>query len=182
MSLTPNRKRWSPEAEDVADLVGQFIEYWGFKRIHGRIWTCLFLSPRALTATDLVDRLQVSKALISLSLSELLEFQVIEETPERPAGPGRRKGYRVNPRITEVITQVLRGREQRLLGRIAASITTLARSPEDELIRHDVSPLRIERLATMTQEASQALDAIISLSNLSLCAWSAFNLDEPPKS
>ena len=51
----------------LADEVGELVYNWGLKRVHGRIWTHLFLSNRPLDASDLVKRLDISKALISIS-------------------------------------------------------------------------------------------------------------------
>lgn len=55
-----------PELEDLANEVGDFICYWGFKKIHGRLWTHIYLARVPLDAGQLMQRLKVSKALISL--------------------------------------------------------------------------------------------------------------------
>ena len=46
-----------PELDELAEFVGEFIQYWGFKRIHGKIWAHLFLSEVPLDATTLVSSL-----------------------------------------------------------------------------------------------------------------------------
>ena len=33
---------------EVCDSIGDFIEYWGFKAIHGRVWALLALSTDPL--------------------------------------------------------------------------------------------------------------------------------------
>ena len=40
---------WPSEAA-VSDVVGRLIEFWGFKRNMGRIWSVLYLSPEPLSA------------------------------------------------------------------------------------------------------------------------------------
>ncbi|MFQ5770977.1 MAG: hypothetical protein ACE5HX_10610, partial [bacterium] len=55
----------------LAESVGEFIKYWGFKEIHGRIWVHIYLSQAPITAKDLTEKLGVTKGLISMMLSEL---------------------------------------------------------------------------------------------------------------
>lgn len=107
--------RVPPEMEDVASQIGEFIEYWGFKNVHGRIWTHLFLAETPLDASDIVERLCISKALVSMSISDLLEYEVIQF-----AGKSERSTvlYKANPNVTSVIVNVLRKRERRMLSRI----------------------------------------------------------------
>src|SRR5215467_294282 len=45
---------------EVADAVGALMEFWGFKRVMGRLWTVLYLSGEPLTAAELCERLAIS--------------------------------------------------------------------------------------------------------------------------
>src|SRR5258708_3849854 len=65
------------EIESLSNEIGKFIHHWGFKKIHGKIWTHLYLSETPLDAGTLMKRLDVSKALMSLSLRDLLKYKVI---------------------------------------------------------------------------------------------------------
>ena len=47
-----NRTLWPSEAA-VSDVVGKLIEFWGFKRNMGRIWSVLYLSPDPLSAEEI---------------------------------------------------------------------------------------------------------------------------------
>ena len=38
---------------DVCDAIGDFIEYWGFKRIHGRVWALVALSSKPLPQVEI---------------------------------------------------------------------------------------------------------------------------------
>ena len=68
---------YPPELDQVCLMIGRFIEYWGFKDIEGRIWAHILLSNRPLCAKDLIDRLDISKGLVSMSLSRLMEYEVV---------------------------------------------------------------------------------------------------------
>src|SRR4051812_25087650 len=118
----PPARNVLPELEDLAEQIGEFIEYWGYKKVHGRIWTHLILSETPLDATALIRRLGISKALASMSLADLISPGVIYE-----AGRGKRGTilYAPNLNLTQVILNVLRQRERRMLARIAASFALL---------------------------------------------------------
>ena len=44
---------------EVADAVGALMEFWGFKRVMGRVWTTLFLEGEPLSAPQLCERLGI---------------------------------------------------------------------------------------------------------------------------
>ena len=171
-----------PELEDVANQVGGFIEYWGFKNVHGRIWAHLFLSPHALDASQIMERLSISKALTSISLSELLEYEVIEV-----AGKGDRGSvlYRANPDLTAVITNVLRGRERRMLCRISAAARTLRELPpkgNSRTKRVALDSDRINCLTGMIEQAEQCLDGFLAMSKVDFSSLEELTLslqDQP---
>ncbi len=153
-------RKLPPELEDLAEQIGQFIEYWGFKKIHGRIWTHLYLSKDPLDATELRERLKVSKALISMSLADLLEYEVIQELGKGPRGT---LVYRANPDVTQVILGVIRKRERKMISQIQAAHRLVADlKPEDQravLLDAD----RIQSLGTMIQGAQGALEALMAV-------------------
>lgn len=39
----------------LSDSVGDFIRHWGFRRIHGQIWTQVFLSKDSLSGAELTE-------------------------------------------------------------------------------------------------------------------------------
>ena len=45
---------------EVADAVGALMEFWGFKRIMGRVWTLLYLRDEPLSMADLCEQLEIS--------------------------------------------------------------------------------------------------------------------------
>ena len=141
---------------ELADQIGGFIEYWGFKRIHGRIWTYLFVSQQPLDAAALIRQLEVSKALISISIKDLLEYDVIREVGKSSSGT---QLYEANQNVTEVILGVLRQRERRMLGRIQTAFNEANDAASDL----PVSEKRMEALGSMIQMAITALDSLMSL-------------------
>ena len=144
----------------LADSVGGFIQYFGFKKIHGRIWTHLFLSKQPLAAVELSRRLQVSKTLLSFSISELLEYRVIREAGR---GPRRMIYYEANPALENVIFNVLRIREKAMLADIVEKFMPMQRLGMSQLAAADLDADRIEELGELVRNASLALEALLDL-------------------
>lgn len=157
----------TPEFEEVATQVGEFIEYFGFKKVHGRIWTHLFLSTVSLDATDLVERLKISKALVSTSISDLLSYEVIEV-----AGKGARgtTAYRASPHLTQAITKILRIRERRMLARVSSAVRLLKTVEPAPT----VSSERIDVLSSMVSSAEDILDSILVLGQADFQSFAPF--------
>jgi DNA-binding transcriptional regulator GbsR (MarR family) len=172
--------RIPPELEDVASQVGEFIEYWGFKNVHGRIWTHLFLAEEPLDAGELIERLGISKALVSMSISDLMEYEVIQVAGKSPRGTVT---YKSNPDITTVISNVLRKRERRMLGRISSAVRLLRELPKESHGGVKLAPNRIAIITDMVQAAEQTLDGVLQFSDVSMDLWKAFDhIPEPKKS
>lgn len=145
-----------PELDEVAQSIGQFIEYWGFKEIEGKIWTHIFLSDRALCAQDLMDRLGVSKGLISISVKRLLDFEVIRVDYTRSK---RTQYFQINEDVTTVIKQVLRSRERKMMGEIKSRSEMLSTlSPAQS---KGINYNRVKFLIKMISVGQKILDAII---------------------
>ena len=163
-----DKLRVPPELSDVAEQVGSFMEYWGFKNIHGRIWTHIFLSQEPVDAGALIRRLDVSKALMSMSLAELLDHDVIQVAGK---SANSTTTYSANPDITHTITAVLRKRERRMLSRISSAAKTLPASGEGEV---RLNPDRVQSLQAMIQTAEDTLDCVLGLKNFDFAQWSDF--------
>lgn len=175
-----DRLQVPPELEDVASQIGEFIEYWGFKKIHGRIWLNIFVSEVPLDASDLIERLGVSKALVSMSIADLLEYDVIQVSGKNHRGTNC---YCSNPNLLGVILNVLRKRERRMLARMASATRLLQNLPSETPKRRDVgiSPTRIDLLNEMVHSAEAALDAFLQLQPAHFEAFRKFTEIENPK-
>src|SRR6185312_12078365 len=135
-----------PELEELANEVGDFICYWGFKRIHGRLWTHIYLAKTPLDAGRLMQRLKVSKALISLSLNDLLKYEVIHEAEKSPRGT---QTYVANPDVLDVILNVLRRRERKMLAKAETSHRMLSSLTGETHSRANCHKDRIDALGRM---------------------------------
>jgi DNA-binding transcriptional regulator GbsR (MarR family) len=140
----------------LSKKVGDFIRYWGFRRIHGQIWTHLYLSPEPLTASQLVAQLRVSKALISPALKELQHFKLIQSAPGIDA---RSKKFSATPQVLQVIRGILQQREAPLLNQIQTDFLALKRDPSARALSSE----RLQELETMIFSAKMALELLVHL-------------------
>lgn len=140
--------------------IGNFIRYWGFRRIHGAIWTQLYLSETPLSCTDLTSRLALSKALISPALDELCRYKLIREAP---APNEKTKVYQAEENLNDVIRHVLRTRESKMLKQISQDFSSfnLKRSKSDNL-----NESKITALGEMILSANLMLEIMLSHDDL----------------
>lgn len=160
------------EFENLADKIGDFLAYWGFKKVHGRIWTHLFTAQNPLDASDLIRRLRISKALVSLTVKDLLFYGVISEAGKSERGTIL---YRANPNVTEVILNVIRGRERKLLAQIRAAhkeSTNMSLADQSLL---NLSTHGLQTLGTLIEEAEAGLSQVLELHDLCLEPWKVFS-------
>jgi HTH-type transcriptional regulator, glycine betaine synthesis regulator len=94
----------------AADAVGGLMEFWGFKRNMGRMWSILYLSDRPLSAADLGERLQLSTGAVSMTLAELTKWGAAKKAWV----PGERRDYyEPETSIWKMVSRVFRERELR---------------------------------------------------------------------
>ena len=115
MTAAPNQDRdmGAKEQErallrEVAEAVGALMEFWGFKRVMGRVWALLYLRGDALPVSELCDELAISSGAASMALSELEHWAVVRRI--RKTGD-RRDWFEAETDIWKMISRVLRERE-----------------------------------------------------------------------
>lgn len=167
-----SRKNLVPtELEEVANQVGEFIEYWGFKNVHGRIWAHIYVAARPLDAGDLVELLGISKALVSMSLSDLMDYDVIQIAGKSERGTVI---YQSNPNVVSVVMGVLRKRERKLLSRIAGATKLLKDSKTGPM---ELNRERLNSLHDLVLTAEESLDTILHLGEVSFEDFEKFDED-----
>lgn len=144
----------------AADAISDVIEYWGFKKVLGRVWTMLYLAEGPLPAADIGRRLNMSAGSVSTTLSELLRWGVVK----RVWKPGERKDFfEAETDFWKMISKVISEREKYLADsvreRLEEAKRTLKRAPRTLRREHVLE--RIERLHTFSGVAQTMLDAFI---------------------
>ena len=157
----PAHERMSARVLEVCDAAGAFIEYWGFKAVHGRVWTLLALRNEPLAQNQIADSLGVSKALVSSAISELGGYGLVQPVSERRNAP-----YVAVIDIWPVISRILREREWMLIERARVALEATLEEAEiqrryGEEVDYDVS--RIQLLLSITESAQGFLKLLVSL-------------------
>ncbi|NJL25861.1 MAG: hypothetical protein HC902_12285 [Calothrix sp. SM1_5_4] len=133
--------------------------------------TYLFVQ-RALDAGTLMQRLRVSKALISLSLNDLLRYDVILEAGKSARGT---QTYVANPDVLDVILNVLRRRERKMLIKAETSHKLLTSLPAERQTQAGLYPERVAALGKMIYQAQSALSSLLELATVDLKSWEDLN-------
>jgi DNA-binding transcriptional regulator GbsR (MarR family) len=153
---------------EVSDVVGRLIEFWGFKRNMGRVWTVLYLSPDPLSAEDLRQSLQLSSGAVSMTLSELGRWGVVR----RVWIQGERKDfYAAEVQLWRMISRVFNERER---SEIVAAVDAFedalrqlekARKTAGDPAARAKAELQYERISQLLELArlgKRLLDALVS--------------------
>jgi DNA-binding transcriptional regulator GbsR (MarR family) len=82
----------------------------------GQLYGALLLSDQPLCLDDLVERLDISKANVSMNLRSIENLGMVRQVWVKGAS-GRRKYYEAETDFWQIITNILKGREMRDVGR-----------------------------------------------------------------
>lgn len=128
-----------PHLYRACEAVGQVMELWGFKRIHGMIWMYIFLQPGPVSAKDIRDGLGISAGLVSMTIAELQHWDVVH----RHSAPGERKDYyTAEANIGRPILKVLREREYYQIGAFLEVLREIRAELRPSEVPGDVFPDR----------------------------------------
>ncbi len=150
--------RMNAEIRRVCDAVGDFIEYWGFKAIHGKIWTILALRRDPMAQTEIAEFLGVSRSLVNGAVRELVGYGLVEAISEHRNSP-----YRAVVDIWPTIADILRQREWALIDNAKMAIESAIEEVEFGRIEelYDLSRLRF--LLRLTELAQAFLRSLIGI-------------------
>lgn len=163
----------------MAEAVGRLMEFWGFKRNMGRVWSVLYLSDRPLSARELKEGLGVSVGTVSMTLTELQRWGVVRQTWQKGS---RSRLYEAETDLWKMITRVLRERERAeieiALGEFDAALDHAkqrVRSPDaTERARAKVQQERIAALLKLARLGRSLLDALVTTGRVDLSPLARF--------
>lgn len=150
-SMNYMTKQETAKIQQLADLVGDFIRYWGFRKIHGEIWTVVYLSSHSMSGAEIVELLKVSKALVSPALKELEAEGLIFQTESENS---KTKRYSAPENVNKIIQNVLRRREKPMMKKIVTSYEELVDHVSDKT---EIDQSRLQRLGKMINTAQMGL-------------------------
>ena len=95
----------------VAEAVGDVMGFWNFRPSMGRVWACLYLSPRPLTSAEIVEETGLSVGMVSMTLQELRRWGVVRDSGRS----GGRRCFEAETDVFKMVTRVFRERELSLV-------------------------------------------------------------------
>jgi DNA-binding transcriptional regulator GbsR (MarR family) len=168
MDQAESASGWRPPADrmthrvlQACDTVGSFIAWWGFKAIHGRVWTLLALRGAPMTQAEIGRTLSVSRALISGAIHELVDYGLVCQV-----GQGRLAPYEAVMDVWPVISDVLREREWMMIESARVSLEAAVEEAELAEDTGTTTPWSLERmrlLLGLTEMAQTLLKILIKL-------------------
>ena len=141
---------WREAELQAADAIGRLMEFWGFRRHMGRLWTVLYLSPEPMTTVELSETLQLSSSAVSLSLGELVRWGAVRKTWR----PGERKDfYEAENSVWKLLRRVYERRELNLIREAEDALGSAQRRLEEA--RPDLGPEGRRRIDYMRKRLSR---------------------------
>ena len=161
VSADTHHQRLEKRVLRVCDSAGAFIEWWGFRAIHGRVWTLLALKGTPMPQSTVANTLGVSRALVSNAISELTEFGLV-----RPVEDHRNSPYEATIDVWPTISDILRTREWMLMESARVALESAIEEAETQAesgydLTFDLERMKI--LLTMTETAQAFLRTIVGM-------------------
>jgi DNA-binding transcriptional regulator GbsR (MarR family) len=127
----------------VVDAVGTVIEFWRFKRNHGRVWALLYLRGSPLTALELQEILDLSKGAVSMVTRELEQWGVVTRVRSPHDSSWR---FAAETDLLRMVRRVIEDRELETVQRVRSD---LERAEQLAQQRGDVTREELARLGRM---------------------------------
>jgi DNA-binding transcriptional regulator GbsR (MarR family) len=158
---------WREAELRAADAMGRLMEFWGFRRHMGRLWTILYLSPEPMTTTELAETLQLSSSAVSLSLGELVHWGAVRKTWR----PGERKDfYQAESSVWKLVRRVYERRELNLIREAIEAFGDAQRQLDEsrsqlegeERRRVDYMHKRLSRLSALSKAGERLVGLLVA--------------------
>ena len=168
------------EAEDqlsrarelVAQAVGDIMSFWNFRPSTGRVWACLYLSPRPLTAAEIVEETGLSVGSVSMTLQELRRWGVANDSG-RSSG---RRCFEAETDVVRMVTRVFRERELQLVKETVEKLEMAVQlldehgrsSVPSEMLESRFVVTRARRLLGLARSGHQMLDRFTRIGRIDI--------------
>ena len=177
-NLVPGELEFGPGNREAmahtCEAVGRVMEVWGFKKIMGMTWAFLYLCPEPACAKDICQGLSVSPALVSITLQELLQWEVVQKIS--PLGK-RRDYYLAEHDIWKMIRKVLHERGKREMAWVEQKLNAALKDLEKEKTTAlqlkskrtcQFQKIRIEDLVGATHSAQDILELFMNFGKVDI--------------
>jgi DNA-binding transcriptional regulator GbsR (MarR family) len=155
--------------DSMLDGLGQLSDYFGFSKVMGQLYGAMLMSAKPLCLDDLVERLDISKANVSINMRTLENMGMVRQVWVRGTN-GRRKYYEAETDFWQIITNILKGREMRDVDRalmvmddnIRRLQASMPEMSEDDRVQAQVYLERIHQMQSLFQFAQVMMAGILA--------------------
>lgn len=187
VSVGKEKRSLSPHEAAVSDVVGKLIEFWGFKRNMGRVWSVLYLSPDPLSAEDLRQSLRLSSGAVSMTVNELLRWGVVRKVWIQGE---RRDFYAAEVQLWRMISRVFNEREKSEIvmaidafEEALAEVSKLRNSSDAKVrARADLQFERIKQLLELAKLGKRLIETLLATAKIDAEPLVRFLLRQVPSS
>jgi DNA-binding transcriptional regulator GbsR (MarR family) len=141
--------------QELSTLIGHFIRYWGFRNIHGQVWSVVYLAKVPMSGIEIGKLLKVSKALMSPALKELEAEGLIRKTTSENS---KTKRYVAEDDVVKIIHGVLNRREKPMIDKIQKSYHQLSQQVS---VSESLNSERLQSMGLMIQLAQMGLGTLL---------------------
>ncbi|MBC74600.1 MAG: hypothetical protein CME64_01150 [Halobacteriovoraceae bacterium] len=148
--------------------LGTFIQYWGFKSVHGKIWGFIYLSEEPVSTPQIVEFLGVSKGLVSVAINELLEYKLIVQLDKAKYGA---LTYVAASAPASTVREVLKNREIQILKNTESSLKALSKLNAQSCRDLNLSKEKAQELLGLTSSHRNLLSMVVKKNVNSVSDW-----------
>jgi len=98
--------------ESMLDGLSQLADYFGFSKVMGQLYGVLLLNGEPLSLDELLERLEISKASVSMNMRTLEQLGMVRQVWLRGKSD-RRKYYEAETDLLQIVTNIVSRRELR---------------------------------------------------------------------
>lgn len=155
--------------DSMLDGLGQLADYFGFSKVMGQLYGTLLLSPKPLSLDDMMERLSISKASVSMNMRTLEHMGMVRQVWVR-GGSGRRKYYEPVTDFWQIINNLFSSREMRDVERAISVMDdnskrlqgVMSQMTDDEQAIADLYIERMAQLQSMFRLAQMIMTTVLA--------------------
>ena len=148
--------------ESTVSGLARLARFFGFGEIMGRLYGVLLLNPGPLSLDELADTLEISKGSVSMNMRALERWGMAKEHWVRGE---RKKYYKAEADFSQVIVNVLQGRERR---EVQLALTVLGENIQKLQSAESTLSLTEQQLAAFYLERISNLQAFFRFAQIAL--------------
>ena len=147
----------SPAVERYVLHWGEMGTRWGTNRTVAQIQALLYLSPRPLSADEIVELLSIARSNVSTSIRELQSYGLVKMTHIL----GDRRDYFESPHdVWELFRTIIEQRKQRELNPTLTMLRSVAKEVQTEEMTDQVTKERITNMLAFVESTSEWYEKI----------------------